>query len=32
MCVQGRGIFDGPVDVAAVAAMKTWHIDTVRIP
>ncbi|MFE2428284.1 cellulose binding domain-containing protein [Streptomyces sp. NPDC059373] len=32
MCVQGRGIFDGPVDDAAIAAMKTWHIDTVRIP
>ena len=23
-CVQGNGIFDGPVDQAAVTAMKSW--------
>ena len=32
MCVQGYGIFDGTVDDAAIAAMLTWNIDTVRIP
>jgi hypothetical protein len=31
-CVQGWGLFDGPVDDAAVAAMATWGVDTVRIP
>jgi hypothetical protein len=32
MCVQGRGIFDGPVDDAAVAAIAAWKANTVRIP
>ena len=32
MCVQGRGIFDGPVDATAVQAMLTWKINAVRIP
>lgn len=32
MCVQGRGIFDGTVDDAAIDAMLTWNIDAVRIP
>jgi endoglucanase len=32
MCVQGRGIWDGPVDDASIAAMRTWKINTVRIP
>ncbi|MDX3577086.1 cellulose binding domain-containing protein [Streptomyces sp. FL07-04A] len=32
MCVQGRGIWDGPVDDAAVAAIAAWHVDAVRIP
>ena len=31
-CVQGKEIFDGPVDQAAVDAMKDWHVNTVRIP
>ncbi len=31
-CVQGKGIFDSPVDSTAVAAMLTWKIDAVRIP
>lgn len=31
-CMQGKEIFDGPVDQAAVEAMKPWHINTVRIP
>ncbi|MFZ1924525.1 MAG: cellulase family glycosylhydrolase [Solirubrobacteraceae bacterium] len=32
MCVLGRGIFDGPADAASIAAMKGWHINTVRVP
>ncbi|MFI1100447.1 cellulose binding domain-containing protein [Streptomyces melanogenes] len=32
MCVQGRGIFDGPVDDASVAAIASWHAGAVRIP
>lgn len=32
MCVQGRGIFDGPVDDASVKAIADWKADTVRIP
>ncbi|GAB2591998.1 hypothetical protein GCM10027168_26410 [Streptomyces capparidis] len=31
-CVQNKEIFDGPVDQAAVDAMLTWHVNTVRIP
>jgi hypothetical protein len=32
MCVQGRGIFDGPVDDAAIKAIADWNVNTVRIP
>lgn len=32
MCVQGRGIWDGPVDDAAVAAIAGWGVNAVRIP
>ncbi|MFI1708132.1 cellulase family glycosylhydrolase [Streptomyces griseoruber] len=32
MCVQGRGIWDGPVDDTAVQAIADWHANTVRIP
>ncbi|MFJ6385682.1 cellulase family glycosylhydrolase [Kitasatospora sp. NPDC092039] len=32
MCVQGHGIFDGPVDDAAVQAIADWRANTVRIP
>lgn len=32
MCVQGRGIWDGPVDDAAVKAIADWRVNTVRIP
>ncbi|MGW0286483.1 cellulose binding domain-containing protein [Streptomyces sp. NPDC003236] len=32
MCVQGRGIWDGPVDDAAIAAIAGWKADAVRIP
>ena len=31
-CVGGNGIWDGPMGPAAVAAMKGWHINAVRIP
>ena len=31
-CIQGNGMWDGPVDQASVDAMKTWNIHTVRIP
>lgn len=31
-CVQDNGIFEGPVDEAAVAAMMTWNVNAVRIP
>ena len=31
-CVQGTGLFDGPVDQASVAAMASWHINAVRVP
>ncbi|GAA1917013.1 hypothetical protein GCM10009837_47590 [Streptomyces durmitorensis] len=31
-CVQGYGIFDGPVDDASVKAIADWKANTVRIP
>lgn len=31
-CAQGWGIFDGPSDSAAVAAMASWHANAVRLP
>src|SRR5262249_54872580 len=31
-CIQGWGMFDGPMDAASVQAMLTWKINTVRIP
>ncbi|GGS09316.1 hypothetical protein GCM10010252_55640 [Streptomyces aureoverticillatus] len=31
-CVQGWGIFDGPVDDASVKAIADWKANTVRIP
>ncbi|MEV8531398.1 cellulase family glycosylhydrolase [Streptomyces sp. NPDC051211] len=32
MCVQGHGIFDGPVDDASVRAIADWKANTVRVP
>ncbi|MEU5431954.1 cellulose binding domain-containing protein [Streptomyces sp. NPDC020719] len=32
LCVQGYGIFDGPVDDASVKTMADWGANTVRIP
>jgi hypothetical protein len=31
-CVQGNGIFDGEMDQAAISAMKSWGINSVRMP
>ncbi|WP_284749415.1 cellulase family glycosylhydrolase [Amycolatopsis sp. RTGN1] len=31
-CVQGNGLFDGPMDAASVAAIKSWHANVVRVP
>jgi hypothetical protein len=31
-CIQGWGIFDGPVDQTAVSAMLSWHVNAVRVP
>jgi endoglucanase len=32
-CVQGWGMFDGPVDEASLLAIKSWtHITAVRVP
>jgi hypothetical protein len=32
MCVQGWDFWDGPMNQAAVTAMKKWHINAVRVP
>jgi aryl-phospho-beta-D-glucosidase BglC (GH1 family) len=33
MCMDGSGFFDGPTDdSASIAAMKSWHINAVRLP
>jgi endoglucanase len=31
-CASGRGLSEGPTDAGAIAAMKAWHINVVRIP
>jgi hypothetical protein len=31
-CVHGLGIFAGPTDARAIAAMKAWRINAVRVP
>jgi hypothetical protein len=31
-CVQGNGIWNGPMDQASVTAIRSWHVNTVRIP
>ena len=31
-CIQGWGIFDGPVSPASVAAIAAWHVNAVRVP
>jgi endoglucanase len=32
MCEEGRGIFYGLTNQASIVAMKTWHINAVRLP
>ena len=32
MCVLGRGIFDGPASASSIATMKSWRINSVRVP
>ncbi|MFT3698706.1 MAG: cellulase family glycosylhydrolase [Kofleriaceae bacterium] len=32
MCLGGGGTFDGPHDQASIDAMKSWHINAVRVP
>lgn len=31
-CVQGNGIFDGPSSQASITAMRSWHVNAVRVP
>ncbi|MCW2987118.1 MAG: hypothetical protein JWM24_56 [Solirubrobacterales bacterium] len=31
-CVEGNAIFDGPTDEASIRAMKSWQINTDRVP
>jgi hypothetical protein len=31
-CVEGGQIFDGPTDWASIKAMKSWKINSVRVP
>ncbi|GAA2395644.1 cellulase family glycosylhydrolase [Dactylosporangium salmoneum] len=31
-CIQGNGIWDGPMDQASINAMRTWKVRTVRVP
>ena len=31
-CVQGNGIWDGPMDDTAVAAIASWKVNAVRVP
>lgn len=30
-CVYGKGFFEGPSDDASIEAMKSWHINAVRV-
>lgn len=33
MCIEGGGFFDGPTDDStSIAAMRSWRINTVRLP
>jgi Cellulase (glycosyl hydrolase family 5)/FG-GAP-like repeat len=32
MCVAAAGVFDGPVDAAAIAAIAAWRVNAVRVP
>ena len=30
-CIQGRGMWDGPMDQASVTAMRSWNVRAVRV-
>ena len=31
-CIQGNGMWDGPMDQASIDAMRTWKVRSVRVP
>jgi hypothetical protein len=31
-CVQGNGLWDGPMDQTSVTAIKSWNVTAVRVP
>lgn len=31
-CVQGKGMWDGPMDQSSVTAMRSWNVRAVRVP
>src|SRR6516162_1110859 len=31
-CVNGTGVWDGPMDQTAVTAIKSWNVNAVRVP
>lgn len=31
-CVEGDGVFDSPTDPASIEAIKSWHVNAVRLP
>jgi endoglucanase len=31
-CIQGNGMWDGPMDQASVTAIRSWKVRTVRVP
>jgi hypothetical protein len=31
-CIQGKGMWDGPMDQSSVAAMRAWNVRAVRVP
>jgi endoglucanase len=31
-CVNGTGVWDGPMDQTAVSAIKSWNVNAVRVP
>jgi endoglucanase len=31
-CVNGTGVWDGPMDAASVEAMRSWGVNAVRVP
>src|SRR3954454_12460437 len=31
-CIQGKGMWDGPMDQPSVTAMRSWNVRAVRVP